>query len=918
MAVDQDEGNCKYCIFPETSASVHHNVLSRLDIGLISLDKDDRLIHFNEMVRNVTGIEETEVIGKELNDLVATCGHSASSFFRHLLRTRQCSTQINNVPFKIVAHDGSLKYLSCEYIPCHNEGSTSNGALFLLKDETISTICSNNCIFDDQKTNASHLPFVSFLWKCDDVWSVEYVSDNIVQFGYAPEELVSGGLDYADIVHPDHLEALMDMVDGFNGNYFSHEYMLLTSEGEPRWVLERSYAVRDDVGNITHFHGAVLDIHERKSSEKELASMNLQEKALSKLGGHALSCNDIDALMNYAVKLVAETLGMKFGMIMEKISDDRFLLRYGYGLSEWCVGSAIVDGNSSSQAGFTAVSGKPVILEDIEKETRFKVPHFLHKHGVVSGASVVIGTNNEPFGVLCAHTDEKVHFSDHDINFLQSVSNILAESIGLRETIGSLELYKKLMNQSNDYIMVLDTITKKFSYVSDRVIQDLGYSESELMSQSVFDPECFMKTLDMFEIIRKAADEGTFLVGSEFVRKNGSSFPVEISFSFVENEGKIYMVLIGRDMTEKKKAHQILSESETKLSAIFDNASDLICLSDMDGIILQVNRAMAETMGYQSNELIGVAMVDVTSPEFRADVPKIMAEIIEKGPVTVEVDLLNNNGDTLPMEIKAQVIAYNGKQRILSIGRDITERRVLENAIREHADQLEYSNGIKDMFADVTSHDLIGSVSLIEGFVDYLSSIEENSEKKHILGNIHDSAEKLRRTIHSASVFARMNSSREMELQTIDLRFVFRSSLDRLFDRAVRRNIGVVLNSPEPCPAYMNPIIEEVFFNLMSNAIKYSPDGSEVVVDIFPDGDRWKVSVSDHGPGISDKDRSRIFERFSRADDSGISGKGLGLAISRMALKCHGEELHVEDNAGGKGSTFWFNVRVSDEFDNFQ
>jgi signal transduction histidine kinase len=91
-----------------------------------------------------------------------------------------------------------------------------------------------------------------------------------------------------------------------------------------------------------------------------------------------------------------------------------------------------------------------------------------------------------------------------------------------------------------------------------------------------------------------------------------------------------------------------------------------------------------------------------------------------------------------------------------------------------------------------------------------------------------------------------------------------------------------------------------------------------VIVDIVKIEDKWKVSVSDFGPGISDKDKSRIFDRFSRVSASGVNGKGLGLAIAKMALKCHGEELHVTDNENGKGSTFWFNVRVSNEFETFQ
>ncbi len=568
--------------------------------------------------------------------------------------------------------------------------------------------------------------------------------------------------------------------------------MLLTANRESRWVLERSYAIRDEYNNITHFHGTVLDIDERKRLEQELKKTSLQQNSLSKLGEKALSCSDINDLMNYAVKLVPNTLDAKYGAIMEKLPDGRFLLRYGYGWSDWGIGSIVVDENDGSQSGYTIFSGKPVIVEDMISEQRFKVPRFLYEQGIISGASVRIGNKNDPFGILCVHTDKRKKFTEHEINFLQSVSTILADTIRLRDSFSSLELYKKLMNQSTDYIMVLDAVSKKFIYVSDRIFQDLGYSESEIMAQNIFEPDCFIKGLNMHDIVSKVADKGSLLLESEFMRKSGTSFPVDISFAFVENEGRIYMVLIGRD---------------------------------------------------------------------------------------------------------------------------ISERRALEKAIQEHSDQLEHSNELKDMFTDVTSHDLTSSVSIIEGFVEYLSEIEDDEEKKHLLDNIGKGTEKLRKAIDSASVFAKINSSTDMDVQTLDLRCFFTNSVTRLRDKVLDNKNKIILNSPKRCLAHVNPILEEVFFNLISNAIKYSPEAGEIIVDITKAGNKWNVSVSDLGPGISDEDKLKIFDRFKRVGPSAINGKGLGLVIAKMALKCHGEELHVIDNKAGKGSTFWFTVDVSDELE---
>ncbi|MEZ5334982.1 MAG: PAS domain S-box protein [Methanolobus sp.] len=915
MSAESNYYNCKNFMFPCPEHDGELDLFSRLGMGAIGLDSENTVLHFNSVLETITAIKAEDIVGRNLNILSSGLLKRYSSFFGQLVLLNRQESDILK-PVKIVTHDGCLKYFSFNSVSYSLGGK--NGKLFILKDETISTVCSNKCLFNSDELDVSHLPFVSFLWKANDVWAVEYVSDNIVQFGYNPDDFISGKLSYADIIHPEYLESVKEAVSECGGDCFSKEYMILTSKNEPRWVLERSYAIRDSHGNITHFHGAVLDIHDRKNFEKQLENMNVQEKALSKLGGKALSCNDINKLMEYATEIVAHTLGTEYCIIMEKLPDERFLLRYGYGINELCLGSIIVDNYGASPSGFTVFSGKPLIVDDIKQETRFSVPRFLFEHNIVSGASVIIGNKENPSGVLFAYSGKQRQFGEHDIHFLQSVANILAETINLRESFNSLELYKKLINRSNDYILVLDTVSKKLIYASERVIQDLGYSESEIMEKDVFDSDCFMKALDILDVIRKASDEGTYVVCSEFVRKNGTVFPVDISFSFVENEGKIYMVLIGRDVTEQKKAHQILSESEAKLSTVFNNASDIICLSETDGTILEVSGTMLDSMGYTKKELIGISVEDVTAPAFSRDVTHLLDEIVEQDTITVEIEIIRKDGTSLPLEMKCQIIEYNGYKRILSVGRDISERRILERAIRDHSEQLEYSNEIKNMFADVTSHDLISSVSLIEGFASYLSDLEEEGEKKRYLSHILSSTDKLRKTIDSSAVFARMSSATEMEVQTMDLRHAFHNSLDRLLDEVVSSNIRVTLNSPSTCPAYVNPIIEEVFFNLMSNAIKYSPENSEVVVDIFKDGEMWQVNVSDNGRGISDKDKDRIFKRFSRVSNTDVCGKGLGLSISRMALKCHGQELHVKDNKSGSGTTFWFRVQVSHEFDDFQ
>lgn len=104
-----------------------------------------------------------------------------------------------------------------------------------------------------------------------------------------------------------------------------------------------------------------------------------------------------------------------------------------------------------------------------------------------------------------------------------------------------------------------------------------------------------------------------------------------------------------------------------------------------------------------------------------------------------------------------------------------------------------------------------------------------------------------------------------------------------------------------------NHVMHDVFFNLLSNAIKYSPDGAKIIVAVEDAGQRWRISFKDSGPGVADKDKERIFERFLRLERGNIKGTGLGLAIVKRAVELHSGRTWVEDNPEG-GSIFYVEI----------
>lgn len=208
--------------------------------------------------------------------------------------------------------------------------------------------------------------------------------------------------------------------------------------------------------------GIVRDITERKRVEGALRARERQGAAVARIGQRALGGVELPVLMDEAVALVAETLGVEYCKVLELLpSGDALLLRAGVGWRSGCVGHATVGTNTSSQAGYTLLSGGPVIVTDLGEETRFSEPKLLLEHGVVSGMSVVIQGRERPFGVLGAHTTKRRVFTRDDANFLQAVANVLADAIERKraeETIHRMAYYDHVTSLPNR-MLFLDRLT---------------------------------------------------------------------------------------------------------------------------------------------------------------------------------------------------------------------------------------------------------------------------------------------------------------------------------------------------------------------------------------------------------------------------------------------------------------------------
>ena len=179
---------------------------------------------------------------------------------------------------------------------------------------------------------------------------------------------------------------------------------------------------------------------EREETEKLLMNRAQQQAVVAAVGQFAMVSQDLNALLNQAVQLVAQTLDVQFAHMLElQPESESLVLRAGFGWRAERPGSNIMDARSRSQGGFVLSHGEPVLIADMRQERRFISPNVLLENGVVSGVCMVIATRHRPYGILGVYTTQPRQFTGEEVQFLLAVANAIGMAAERRRTETELQ-----------------------------------------------------------------------------------------------------------------------------------------------------------------------------------------------------------------------------------------------------------------------------------------------------------------------------------------------------------------------------------------------------------------------------------------------------------------------------------------------
>ena len=477
--------------------------------------------------------------------------------------------------------------------------------------------------------------------------------------------------------------------------------------------------------------------------------------------------------------------------------------------------------------------------------------------------------------------------------------------------------FRDLLESTPDAIVMVN-VTGRIVLVNSQAERVFGYPRAELLGQAV-------------EVLLPHRYRGAHLghrsgffgqprtrtmgAGLELhgLRKDGGEFPVEISLSPIDTEEGTMVMSAIRDITDRKRADQ-------KFKDLLEAAPDAMVIVNREGHIVLVNSQAVKLFGWSRDELLGQPIELLVPQRFSARHPDHRRNFFTE-PRTrsmgagLELHGLRKDGSEFPVEISLSPLETEEGLFVSSAIRDVTERKRIEQVLRDKNLELENAALVKDRFLASMSHELRTPLNAIIGFTGTLLMKLPgplNAEQEKQLRIVQTGAKHLLSLINDLLDVAKLSANKvTLNLEPVDCKTLIEEVSATLELEARRKGLAFAVHTPPDDVLLLTDrrALSQILINLVGNAIKFTQQGRVDVVlqDLqLPTGRAVQLRVQDTGPGIPLQEQPRLFEAFSRvesADRRHHEGTGLGLHLSRKLAEALGGTLGF-DSTEGLGSTF--------------
>ncbi len=506
----------------QTSEEKFRSLVENALAGIFAVDDAYRFVYANDELSRLLGYSSEQLLGLDFREILSE--NSRSLVADRYIRRQRGENLPSRYELDVVRSDNEVRHVEMSVVVVRDAAGNprSMGQLVDITERKRMEEALRRANLVIERS-----PVVLFRWKAMEGWPVELVSNNVTQFGYAPEELLSGTVPFSSIVHPEDLQRVIREVQENRENcvdQFQQEYRLVTKDGQVRWVDDRTVIEREADGRISHYQGIVIDITERKKAEEAL-----REKT-----------EELDRFFTVALDLlcIADTDGYFHRL------NPQWEVVLGYSLPE-LEGHRFIDlvhpdDRASTLAVLGDLGAQKVVLD------------FVNRYRCKDGSYRWIEWRSYPAGDL-------VYAAARDITERKKAEE-------------ALQMFRYSIDQAPIHISWLNQ-DAGFSYVNDQACRSLGYTREELLRLHLWDidpiypKERWNSNWQQYQEDRLGGGEHLETLHR---RKDGVDFPVEVSSKhlwFGDNELHVAFV---RDISERKKMdekiHRINEELEQRVS----------------------------------------------------------------------------------------------------------------------------------------------------------------------------------------------------------------------------------------------------------------------------------------------------------------------------------------------------------------
>jgi PAS domain S-box-containing protein len=495
-----------------------------------------------------------------------------------------------------------------------------------------------------------------------------------------------------------------------------------------------------------------------------------------------------------------------------------------------------------------------------------------------------------------------------------------------------------IIESSSDAIMS-GSLDLRFTSWNEGAQRMFGYTDDEVIGKPItlLMPEEYQE--EALSLVDQVVQEAR-VVKLETVRHHEDGSDVHVAFTYSPIRDSLGEVVglsaIGQDVTERKRAEAAIRESEAKFRAFVETTEEWVWASDSNNVHTYSNPAVERILGLTPEELIGRNWLDFVVEEDREQLAEAIAKRTDErtgwsglvirwrhadGSVrhleSNAAPVLDADGNLVgwqgtDRDVTHRIQAERDRERLLAVEQEA--RAYAEAAQRDLAAQnerLRELDRLKDEFIALVSHELRTPLTSIRGYTELLLDGEAGKltgDQRQFLGVVERNAHRLLHLVGDLLFLAQVEAGKlVLDIGALDLGNVASESVEAARPQAEAKDITLTLaTGPVPLIAGDRARIAQLLDNLVSNAIKFTPEGGRVDVRVRALKNRAVLEVRDSGMGIPAGEQEFLFQRFFRtstATEQAIQGTGLGLAISKAIVEAHAGRITVASEEGA-GTTF--------------